>query len=770
AGGAAVRLGITFAAMAATLAAVPLLHTLFDGAGWWRPAVLAVVAVAVAGAAARAARLPGWAVPAVQAAAALCLLTALLAPPGTAWLGFVPSPAALAALRGLAGEGWGAILANPTPVPTGAGLMLVVALCLTLLALLVDLLAVTLYAAALTGPVLLAVLFVPLTVDQGGVGWRAFACAAGGYLLLLAVDGWERIAPWGTADPVGTPRWSRAGLRARLAALGGGARHLGGGAGIAAAALAVALLLPHAVPGLTEGAVYALAGGQRSGAQTVITTHPLVSLRRDLTSPTDRQVLEYRTSAARPEYLRVHVLDVFDGQSWTMSAVQAARRNRVADGDLPEPPGVDEDGGGTTAVTTEVAVPGTAARFDFLPLPYAARRVEVAGEWYVDPATLMVFSTQGEAAGLTYRVRSAVPDPDPAELGAARFSTVSTVDRGYLEVPDSVDPRVGELTRSIVSGAATPHARAVALQEWFTGGRFAYSLRPPAVPEGVDPLVDFLFDSRIGYCEQFAAAMALMARQAGVPARVAVGYTSGTRTADGRWVVTERNAHAWPELYFEGAGWLRFEPTPATAAGQPSATTPAYAVPADPGAAADEGGTEEERRPEAEPEPSAAAEPGPEDAATAEPAEPATGGATGSGAGWWVLVAVAALLPVLLAAPALARLARSRLRWARAGTPSARARAAWRELRADVLDSRLGWDPAETPRAAARRLAAQVGLADPARAALLRIASAEESARYAPVPEVPEDLAADSAAVRAALVAARSRRVRLRALLLPVLR
>src|SRR5262249_15182489 len=89
----------------------------------------------------------------------------------------------------------------------------------------------------------------------------------------------------------------------------------------------------------------------------------------------------------------------------------------------------------------------------------------------------------------------------------------------------------------------------------------------------------FLFHSKTGYCEQFASSMALLARLLGIPARVGMGYTAGTQRSDGSWVVSTKDAHAWPELYFSGVGWLRFEPTPAGGVGQGSATVPAYTTP-----------------------------------------------------------------------------------------------------------------------------------------------------------------------------------------------
>jgi transglutaminase-like putative cysteine protease len=96
----------------------------------------------------------------------------------------------------------------------------------------------------------------------------------------------------------------------------------------------------------------------------------------------------------------------------------------------------------------------------------------------------------------------------------------------------------------------------VAIQRYFvTGNRFHYDTSIPA-DDGPDALADFLLHTRRGFCQQFATAMTVMARISGIPARVAVGFTRGTQQANGSWLVTTHDAHAWPELWFQGIGWV----------------------------------------------------------------------------------------------------------------------------------------------------------------------------------------------------------------------
>jgi transglutaminase-like putative cysteine protease len=116
----------------------------------------------------------------------------------------------------------------------------------------------------------------------------------------------------------------------------------------------------------------------------------------------------------------------------------------------------------------------------------------------------------------------------------------------------------------IAGEASNPYAATVALEAWFrTGGGFTYDESPPKAPPGVAPLVFFVEQSKTGYCQHYAGAMALMIRYLGIPSRVAAGFTSGTYDRERRvWNVSDRNAHTWVEVWFQGYGWLPFDPTP----------------------------------------------------------------------------------------------------------------------------------------------------------------------------------------------------------------
>lgn len=132
----------------------------------------------------------------------------------------------------------------------------------------------------------------------------------------------------------------------------------------------------------------------------------------------------------------------------------------------------------------------------------------------------------------------------------------------YLRLPHTMDPRVAELARTVTASAANNYDRAMAIQSYLRSN-FQYTLDPPSI-EPADPVGSFLFLSKSGYCEYFAAAMAVMLRTLGVPSRLVNGFQTGTYNRIGKdFVVRARDAHSWVDVYFAGYGWIPFDPTPA---------------------------------------------------------------------------------------------------------------------------------------------------------------------------------------------------------------
>jgi hypothetical protein len=292
------------------------------------------------------------------------------------------------------------------------------------------------------------------------------------------------------------------------------------------------------------------------------------------------------------------------------------------------------------------------------------------------------------------------------------------------------------------------------------------------VPAAASPnaLVQFLKHTRRGYCQQFAFAMAVLARLLNIPSRVVVGYTQGTYF-NGYWQVRTSDAHAWPELWFSGAGWLRFEPTPTGSPGHPGQATalaPAYSVPQ-----SLSGQTGDPNFPTTK-SPGGAAQGASQHSGvfvgklshTDIGSDPAAGhrrGSSGGPAG----IAVLALLAVALVTPRAARSLTRRVRWLRATDDVQRAHVAWREVRDDLTDHRFEFRASESPRALAERAARELQLTAEQREALARIASAEERASYAVSPADSGTLARDVATARRAMSRATSPAARAYAALLP---
>lgn len=432
---------------------------------------------------------------------------------------------------------------------------------------------------------------------------------------------------------------------------------------------------------------------------------PSIDLKRNLARPAAQPVLEYTTENGDGTYLKLTTLSNFDARGFGLS--NARVRSDVPGGDLslPEPPGV-------TRPTRELRTSVTIGTFEseWLPAPYAPRSIAVDGEWgYLWPSlsVLSVGTNRTSATkGLTYTVTSAVSSPDVAGLEAAEAGRPEDIES--TQVPADLPPEIAEVANRVTQGRETAGAKAIALEEYLTSGTFRYSL-DPAPGSSYSSLVDFLTETNTGYCEQFAGAMAAMARTLGIPSRVVVGFTPGTASGT-KHTVSSHDMHTWPELYFEGYGWVAFEPTPGRGAGgqEPGPTPTASATPT------------------ASPTPTAQPTSTPTAVPTQAPAPTAGGGSNGSPL-WFA--GVLAALAVAAAAPATLRVFARRRRLSERTDAASAALDAWDEIRAAAVDLGRSW-PSGSPRYVAAGLASELG--DEATAALQELAEASERALYGP--------------------------------------
>lgn len=196
----------------------------------------------------------------------------------------------------------------------------------------------------------------------------------------------------------------------------------------------------------------------------------------------------------------------------------------------------------------------------------------VTGVVYVDGALVSVdedfdvlWRPPGEMFAATTEVREYTADslmsvPTDEQLRGASTDYPDWIVARYLHLPEDVPERVLVLSRDVTATGATPYDRALAIEAYLR--EFPYNLDVPA-PGSRDDIADFfLFELQEGYCDYYATSMVVLARAAGLPARMVIGYVSGQYDpVNARYVVTEADAHAWPEIYFPEYGWVEFEPT-----------------------------------------------------------------------------------------------------------------------------------------------------------------------------------------------------------------
>lgn len=164
------------------------------------------------------------------------------------------------------------------------------------------------------------------------------------------------------------------------------------------------------------------------------------------------------------------------------------------------------------------------------------------------------------AKPLSYQADSLVPVVSETQLRTAGSDYPEWIRQRYLALPDQVPDRVLALARDLTATEPTPYDQAVAIESYLR--TFSYTLDVHLPPPGRDAADYFLFDLKQGHCDYFATAMAVLARAAGLPARLVVGYASGTYDASRAcFIVTQADTHAWVEIYFPGYGWVEFEPT-----------------------------------------------------------------------------------------------------------------------------------------------------------------------------------------------------------------
>ncbi|WP_392466732.1 transglutaminaseTgpA domain-containing protein [Arsenicicoccus cauae] len=757
--------------LAVVVAAWPI-GTLLRDSSWTGPMLLVVGLVALVGAGLRSMRAPAWGVVLAQLLAvslAVCLLHDLGSGPGG-----LPWTDVGSRLVDRLEEAGRTIRSYAAPAPATRGLVTLISLLTGLVAILVDHLVVARRAATVAGFPLLVVYLVSVVNTPVALPAVYFLPLALLWLLLLVEQHGSQLRRWATLAAAPS-RSSDVDDAATVVS-----RFSGRSRAVAVAVVLAAVGIQALLPDLPTRFLSEGLGRQEQAGRGTLSFTSDVDITRSLGSRDPRPVLTLRTSdGSEPPPLAVTMAKQYVDGHWRMiptppPADQAqpapGRTLGLPDGIAPDLP--------HRSVTARVS-DNTVMRPPQLAAPVPALSVGADVPWRRDATTGLV--SVGRAAE-DYSVSYAVPTLTPAQLGGGTrgsasqqpYATSAYDDTDYLDVDPASRELVDRTAQEVLSLAeveryGTPdgaYAKAMAIQQYLRSPSFVYSLTLAPLTEderrrGVEPdAVSHFLRTRRGYCTQFSTAMVMMARSQGIPARVVFGFLPGSLQPDGTRVVRAADAHAWPELFIDGVGWTRFEPTPGGRAGLPPAwATPPTAPTASTSTAA--------------PTTTSTARPRPTETDTT-PAAEAEPGALDRLRGWFTPARTLTLGLLLVAAIALAvaplRAARARRRrLARAGTPAAAVEAHWTSLAEQLHDLGLGPPTGLTPRALAGHYDRYALLPDDGKRALTRVLSAVERARYAPpgASASPRQVAADVQVVRRTFARTRSWPQRLRAVLLP---
>ncbi len=694
--------GIVFLAVVVALASY---HSLLTGAAWWFVVAGIVLIVSLAmGLAHRVARRPVW--PPFAGLVAAVLAITLFFAPGTALFFIVPGFSTAGAFVTLVRGGMDSIATQGTPAEPTVGIVFLLAAGFAVVTVLVDLLAFTVRRPALVGIPLLALIAVPALIDPSISEPVFFVLLAAAYLVLILVA---------------------QGRRQNRIALG-----------VGATAIVGALLVTLAIPPVDTSDT---PSSQLRGYSTGV--NPFINLGTDLRRPSPITALTYTTTAQSDQYLTMSVLEDFTGGTWQPTVDRSGETDLTAIGPAPG----RSNGAAVASSTTTITVGNITG--GWLPAPYAPTKVTgQSGDWQWDPTTLAIGSDRSTIRGQKYTVASDMGTPNATQLNASGTEVDRTALAKDLTLPARLPPIVSSTAQQVVdaAGATTDYTMALALQNYFLTDGFTYSTTAP-VDEGYDgssaSVIATFLTKKAGYCVHFSSAMAVMARALGIPARISVGFTTGDSAFDPQlrrnlYTVSTDDLHAWPELYFEGVGWVRFEPTPGRG------NVPDYGTIGDPTS------TSSASAPASTPTPTRTQVP--TDAATNDTTStPAPGSAeavrrVAVTALPWIAIVVVVLLLLLL--PAIIRRSRRVRRLARIRASGAPLEA-WAELRDTAFDLGLESTDAATPRAFATALSMTMtpGGAD----SLARLLAAVEADAYSAssIGATVADLRETTAALRA---------------------
>ena len=558
------RWRITLLAALATLAAVYPITSLFMEADWVMPVVLVVVLVAAVGLVVRGLTRSRLAVPLVQLLVVGWIVMATYA--GDSFRLLLPTWDTVAVANDLGLQALETVQRYTAPAPLNEGVTFCLVVAVALVAILVDAMAATWSSPAAAGLPLLTAYLITAANGQDALALRYFLVPVLLWMVMIHTTARAQFGRWGTTASSEAPGAATAGLeatrhdRAALRAFSGGALRLG------LLALVAAVVVPVVVPHfptryLTDGLGRTTGSGQ-SGS---VGFNDTIDLSRSLNNSDETPVLRYTTTGFGRNPLRVLATSYYSRGQWLV----VGGRGPQPDQPQPLPPPDKRTDYVLTVTDNTLAAPRVAA-------PYPVVAVSMEGTpWTIDPVTRDVRVGQSVRG---YRVTYADLAPSPPQLRESGEPDSPDITEDDLSIPDTAADLVRSWSDRVTTDADNPLDKAIAIQDHLRNtSEYTYSLDlgAPVRDEAgriVEPIRTF-YETKRGYCVQFATAMIMLARAQGIPARMAIGFLPGTRVGDA-WLVKASDAHAWPELFFQGYGWLRFEPTP----GARSGTPPPYTV------------------------------------------------------------------------------------------------------------------------------------------------------------------------------------------------
>ncbi|MEX1047818.1 MAG: DUF3488 and transglutaminase-like domain-containing protein [Actinomycetota bacterium] len=333
-----------------------------------------------------------------------------------------------------------------------------------------------------------------------------------------------------------------------------------GAARAGAAAIGIALIAPVFIPGYGSSPVLQPETGFGSAR-----VDPKVSLGSTL--PPQSEVPLFSVTAVRPAYWRIESLDAFDGLAWSSSRDDSDGRMITTSN---EPVRLGASADEELTLRQDVRIAQMESRW--LPMAFEAATLRVdEGTVTYDAEAGTASASQSLPGGYRYTVVSTLHAPTARDLDLAADPTAPAaraaagispgVYEQYTRLPRPLPGSIEELTQRITEDQPNPYRKMIAIQDYLREN-LVFDETLEEVPADRDPLVYFLTESRRGFCQQFAGAMAAMARTLGYPSRVAYGFLPGVELGNDTWQVSAAETHVWPEILFPDYGWIAFEPTP----------------------------------------------------------------------------------------------------------------------------------------------------------------------------------------------------------------